>query len=87
MPSLRQIKRRRGTHIRDDARCSTPCVRPDISMRTLGRSVFGSATAFERWLALPLPALHGRRPRELLLESTGAREIREMLMRIYYGVY
>lgn len=87
MPSLRRIRQRRKTHHSGDMSGGSPSGHLTISMRERGRSVFGSVMAFERWLDLPLPVFAGRRPRDLLMQSTGARKVYEMLMRIEYGIY
>lgn len=87
MLSLRRIRQRRKIHHSGDMSGGSPYGHLTISMRERGRSVFGSAMAFERWLDRPLPAFAGKRPRDLLLQGTGARKVYEMLMRIEYGIY
>ena len=40
----------------------------------------------KRWLLTPHPELNGRRPLDVSLSELGARQVEELLDRIYYGV-
>lgn len=53
----------------------------------LGRSVFGSDTAFRQWLNLPCVAMGNIQPASLLASSFGIRLLRDELIRIEHGVF
>jgi len=59
---------------------------PD-DIQQLAVQVLGSQALAELWLEQPAMALDGRCPRELLKNETGAQAVRELLMRIEFGVY
>lgn len=52
-----------------------------------GREVFGNKEKFARWLDSPLPVLHGRKPKELLVSSNGMGLVMAELGRIEHGVF
>lgn len=52
----------------------------------VGEDVFGDPARFLRWLRHPCEALGGRKPAKLLGSITGARLVRDELVRIDYGV-
>lgn len=60
---------------------------PPDEIATLAAKVLGSPTLADRWLQRPAIALDGRRPADLLATEQGAQSVRELLMRIEYGVY
>lgn len=49
--------------------------------------VLGSVVLAQEWLAKPALALDGRIPRDLLNSVSGTKLVRELLLRIEYGVY
>lgn len=53
----------------------------------LAIQVLGSQVLAELWLEQPAVALDGRRPGELLRSEAGAQAVRELLMRIEFGIY
>lgn len=53
----------------------------------LAVQVLGSQALVARWMERPAPALDGRRPGELLGDDAGVEAVRELLIRIEYGVY
>lgn len=53
----------------------------------LAAQVLGSQALADRWMERPAPALDGRCPGELLADDAGVEAVRELLMRIEYGVY
>jgi putative toxin-antitoxin system antitoxin component (TIGR02293 family) len=52
----------------------------------VGQDVFGDPELFLRWLRQSCEALGGKLPVELLGSITGARLVRDVLVRIDYGV-
>ena len=54
----------------------------DLAIRVLG-----SADLAKEWLEKPALALDGRIPRDLLSSASGTQLVRELLLRIEYGVY
>lgn len=54
---------------------------------TLAAHVLGSAALARGWLEEPAIALDGRRPADLMTSETGRQLVRELLLRIEYGVY
>jgi len=53
----------------------------------LAAHVLGSQALAKQWLEQPAVALDGRCPGELLESEDGAQAVRELLMRIEFGVY
>lgn len=53
----------------------------------LATRVLGSRSLARSWFQRPAVALDGRRPSELLSSEEGIRSVRELLLRIEYGVY
>lgn len=47
----------------------------------------GNRKSAERWLGSPVLALNRRSPCEMLTEPSGYPEVRDVLLRIEYGVY
>lgn len=60
---------------------------PPDEIATHAAKVLGSPALADRWLQLPAIALDGRRPADLLATEQGTQSVRELLMRIEYGVY
>ncbi|WP_400190891.1 antitoxin Xre/MbcA/ParS toxin-binding domain-containing protein [Hymenobacter sp. B81] len=52
-----------------------------------GISVFEDEDDFRHWLETPNPALGGIEPKDLLASSIGREQVRELLVRIQYGIY
>lgn len=59
---------------------------PD-DIQQLAVQVLGSQALAMLWLEQPAMALDGRCPGELLENETGAQAVRELLMRIEFGIY
>lgn len=59
---------------------------PD-DIQQLAAQVLGSQALAKLWLEQPAVALDGRCPGELLEDKAGAQAVRELLMRIEFGVY
>lgn len=59
---------------------------PD-DIHQLAVQVLGSQALAALWMEQPAVALDGRCPGELLESEAGARAVRELLMRIEFGVY
>lgn len=59
---------------------------PD-DIQQLAVQVLGSQALAKLWLEQPAMALQGRCPGELLENETSAQAVRELLMRIEFGVY
>lgn len=56
-----------------------------IDLFQQGEEIFGSLSAFERWLSKPAYGLGGKTPLELLQTIVGIELIEEELTRIAYG--
>lgn len=56
-------------------------------VQALAVHVLGSQTLANEWLNNPAVALNGRRPCELLATDANDQAVRDLLMRIEYGVY
>lgn len=56
-------------------------------IQELAAHVLGSHALAQEWLNRPAVALDGRRPIELLTDSAEAQKVKDLLMRIEYGVY
>lgn len=52
-----------------------------------GFEVFGQRDRFNQWLSVPNRALGGRSPFDILHNSFGRTEVRDLIGRIDYGVY
>ncbi|GAA4386272.1 type II RES/Xre toxin-antitoxin system antitoxin [Hymenobacter koreensis] len=57
------------------------------SVMAKGISVFEDEEDFRHWLETPNVALGGIEPKELLGSSIGREQVREILLRIQYGIY
>ncbi len=53
----------------------------------LAAHVLGSQALAKQWLEQPAVALDGRCPGKLLGSEDGAQAVRELLMRIEFGIY
>lgn len=68
---------------------TSSCIPSDSpeDINQLAAHVLGSQALAAHWLQRSAPALDGRRPSELLTTEAGVQAVRELLMRIEYGVY
>lgn len=53
----------------------------------LAAQVLGSSVLAKLWLEDPAVALDGQRPSDLLTSKSGEQAVRQLLLRIEYGVY
>jgi putative toxin-antitoxin system antitoxin component (TIGR02293 family) len=52
-----------------------------------GTEVFGNKENFFKWIELPNTALGGMKPIEIIELSEGVSKVRDVLLRIEYGVF
>ena len=57
-----------------------------IEIKSLAESVLGSSAEAEDWLNKPALALDGYKPMELIATRSGAELVKELLIRLDYGV-
>lgn len=57
-----------------------------IEIKSLAESVLGSSANAEDWLNKPALALDGYKPMELIATRSGAEMVKELLIRLDYGV-
>lgn len=58
-----------------------------IEITTLAERVLGTLDLAERWLEAPAIALDGKRPLDLLTSAPGIEAVKDLLIRMEYGVY
>ncbi|WP_422636384.1 antitoxin Xre/MbcA/ParS toxin-binding domain-containing protein [Vibrio neptunius] len=56
-----------------------------IDIRTLASEVFDSKLLVDEWFQTPIPALSGRKPRDLLNDVNGHERVRQLLYRLKRG--
>lgn len=68
---------------------STEHQRNDLptDLQALAAHVLGSRVLADEWMSSPAVAFDGWRPADMLRTSKGREAVRELLLRIEYGVY
>ncbi|MEF1339508.1 MbcA/ParS/Xre antitoxin family protein [Vibrio rotiferianus] len=56
-------------------------------IRTLAFEIFDGNLLVEEWFQTPIPALSGRKPRDLLDDVNGHEQVRQLLNRLKCGEF
>ncbi|MBK8848115.1 MAG: DUF2384 domain-containing protein [Bacteroidetes bacterium] len=83
--SIRTFQRKKATDVMSAAISQKTIDIAEVAAK--GKEIFGNKEKFNLWLNSPIPALHNRKPFDLLKTSTGIKLVMTTLMRIEYGIY